>query len=490
MKNLFFFNDEILGKGKDYLERCIFYTIPLNEFDNPLYIKNYLDDVSEEENTLETFRKECKMYLSTIRTVDELTDYVLEVCSSYIYPMEKHVNTSNFPQMIYQIGYQKMDKFLDKLRRDCTYIAELKDMMILSYLYKIYQQKIFKTDERLLNYYKKKINLKTNEYSICQITNKTHYFNKKTSILKYYVDKGQEFTSILDCEPIVTFINHLDAKRNIFIVKDEQVKRNLFKFCQDMSFLTVENTDSTCISSDIYLSKKIGLNKMPSNTIFSIWNNFVLERLSNLNFLTRLYQRESIYSINPMLLTETFRYANSPLISTRLKIIEWLLDEFEKLSTYDLQYQWIELFRRLYYHQIMCVIPITLMVFHYFMELIEPDIREDIEKSMDTYFEKVYDRYLFFTKKELPQRKDSPKKYIIIPSKNGNNKNVFKLLKDEKYNTFVSTHYKKIYDETERLSKRPFGERLKSSINSTMVNSLVTRLSTDCFVEDAEIQRE
>ena len=487
MKNLFFFYDEILGREKNYLERCIFYTIPLNGFSNPLYIKNYLDDnISEEENVLRGFREECKIYLSTIRTVDELTDYVLEVCSSYLYPMEKYENTSNFPQMIYQMAYQGISKFLDRLREDYTYITELKDMMILSYLYKIYSQKISKTDERLLNYYKKKINLKTNKYNTHQIIDKFYYFNRKKTHLKYYIDKKQKIDSMLDCELIMTFINRLDVKRNIFVIKDEQVTRNLFKFCQDMSFLTVENTDSNCISNNLYLSEKIDLNKMPSDTIFSIWNNFVLERLSNLNFLTKLYQRESIYSISSMLLPEIFRYANSPLISTRLKIIEWLLDEFEKLPTFDLRYQWIELFRQIYHHQIMCVIPITLMVFHYFMELIESDIRENIEKSIDIYLEKAYDRYLFFTKEDLPQRKESPKKYIIIPSKNGNNKNVLKLLKDEKYNTFVSTHYKKIYDETEYLLEKPFLERLKSSINNTMVNSLVTGLSTDYFIKSKE----
>ena len=120
------------------------------------------------------------------------------------------------------------------------------------------------------------------------------------------------------------------------------------------------------------------------------------------------------------------------------------------------------------------------------MELIESDIRENIEKSIDIYLEKAYDRYLFFTKEDLPQRKESPKKYIIIPSKNGNNKNVLKLLKDETYNTFVSTHYKKIYDETEYLLEKPFLERLKSSINNTMVNSLVTGLSTDYFIKSKE----
>ena len=57
------------------------------------------------------------------------------------------------------------------------------------------------------------------------------------------------------------------------------------------------------------------------------------------------------------------------------------------------------------------------------------------------------------------------------------------------WQTDVSTHYKKIYDETEELSKKPFLERLKSSIDSTMVNSLVTGLSTDYFAESEKIQR-
>lgn len=479
MKNIFFFNDDILELKGNLLEQLVFSVIPLKNFNNPII-------------NIEKFKHDCKSELFFINNIEELTDYVINVCENYLYPQINRKNINTLPGAIEFFINENKENFIDVLKKDTDYIVELKDLMVLSYVYKIYAKNIANTDERLLNYYNKRVafqsrskdnEIDSSEFNTRQITDKFYYFNKKGNYLKNYLNKRQKISSILDCEVVLLFVRHPNVKRNLFI-NDNQKETNIYTFCKDMSLLTLEGNDNDCFSSKQYVPD---YEKMPSTFIFAVWNNFLLEQLSNLNFLTKVYKFHSKYHLDEFTLNEILRYANSPLISTRLKIMKWLLNSWRNITTADLKLYLIDDFRKIYHHQILCVIPIILIVFHYFVSLLEDDISEKIEQNINTYFEKMCIRYGFFKKIELSQRE---KKYIIVPSKDIEYPEVhLKLLKNNDYIHFINISNKDVYKETDRLSYYTFEKKLNDIINNNLINCLVEGLSSDEYAAANSIIR-
>ena len=206
-----------------------------------------------------------------------------------------------------------------------------------------------------------------------------------------------------------------------------------------------------------------------------LYNNFLLERITNINFLVSLYKWEKNCSeLEKEICSALLNFTTSPLLNTRLKIIELCQkitpensDESRLLSIF---------LKEFHLHQILCTIPITSFVFKYLIELKEKTDPESLKiqssKNQEKYILKNKDNFLFF-------KKDSNS---LAPSYE--NISDFKsYVNKEDFQKFFSDKYKCFAKETDYLNRNHLFSTRLVDIWQRLIPAFIEENLIDAFTE-------
>lgn len=417
MENLFnfmgnaYFNNP---KNNKRIEKTIFNWIPLNDIGNPFI-------------PFKEFKKELSKAANSTATIEEIAELSLKLCAPYL---------KYHPYLIKTDDTKAVEVFLEHIfGNDSGYLTELKNHIILSYFYgiNISDKKIAKTDDALLRYYvtKKTANIKScqaseknpinkrieNQKTINQkvdnvnarvIVDKFYLFNKKRSSLDFFfsdepLDSSSNTITInswLDVEIILSLTNSCVKSKNPFLISNDTTSNNnsaTSKRIPTKIDLFLKNFQNICLYKDSLVSILKSMDESTQKscnitfTELSIYNQYFLERFTNLNFINKFYEiKDSILPKRTL-----FSLVNLPLLKFRLRILDFY-DKYNKLESIypirDLR-NWEKLLTNVVNQQVICTLPILSMTFHYLMNLLNNKNKETIGTSIEGYFNTLYKEY-------------------------------------------------------------------------------------------------
>ncbi|WP_196592152.1 hypothetical protein [Pectinatus frisingensis] len=475
MKNIFTFisNDILLNNSQ--IENIIYHIIPIFEIENPLI-------------SLEYFRKQIKSMLNSTKNVDDIAELTLEFCSPYLShnltqasAIEHALGSTN---LLIQPALGELNKTIfynDK------YKDELKRIMILSYGYtkNIKTTSIHKNTEQLANFIGEVINtskqnVKDYIYDTRKASDMFHCFFKSNNhkpILPCFFEStsvnkrcSTKFMSILDIEILLALIRSPSNKKNPFVLTESaDNSTDIYKFLQNLSFITLNENSKSSILEYIEDSNI-------TTTKLSIYNDFFLERITNLNFINALYKLKVDFPLLPeYIFLALSNFTASPVIGTRLEIIKYAYEYFKNTTPSIDIYPYIANYlESIFLHQTLCAVPITNLVFHYLMNT----KFEKFEKShmpnsfTEAYFKKAYTSDKYFC---LDNGVISPAMYKFSP----------KQTKNKEYMQFTHSIYKRFISNASYYSTNNFEKALDDILHNDIVNCLIHGLSVANLAHDS-----
>ena len=435
MKNIFFYASNNFFDND--IENLIYELIPLNlEERNPLIAKI-------------TFRKSLKKQINSAVDIDDIADICLDLIEPYLYSKNFIQPTLDTNELINRIQlHEYCTNLLNEVFiKNRDYKQELKDIMVLSYVYQNSKNEIkiskndtdikkakqftkttrfLKNDNRLLFYF---YNMIINDATIKtandiednrKIYDKICIFKRKSNnaFTETFLGKNPEMTSIYDIELFLSLINHPAKNRNPFINNEDKLT-NLKIFFKDLSAISLSGKKANTILH--YMNENVTLADLRK-----LWtyNDYLLEKITNMNFINSLYKfidknRFDLNHIQPLI-----QFIASPMLRTRLKLIEYI--QSNTMSSVQIYPEWLIFMERLLAHQIMCVLPISISVFYYLMMLKGKMV------NTDKYFKNYLRRSTFFRYNE--------KDLVIEPRYFSIQKNI---LNDKLYQKYIDSCYDK-----------------------------------------------
>lgn len=437
MKNIFFYASNNFFDND--IENLIYALIPLNiEERNPLITKK-------------TFRKSLQKQINTAVDIDDIADICLDLVEPYLYLSTSILPTLDTNELINRMQlHEYCNNLLNQVFiKNRDYKQELKDIMVLSYIYQNSKNEIkiskndtdikkakqftkttrfLKNDNRLLFYFYKMIinnaaietadDIEDNR----KIYDKICIFKKKSNnaFTETFFGKNPEMISIYDIELFLSLINHPAKNRNPFINHEDKLT-NLKIFFKDLSAISLSGKKENTILH--YMNENVTLADLQK-----LWtyNDYLLERITNMNFINSLYKfidknRFDLNHIQPLI-----QFIASPMLRTRLKLIEFI--QLNTMSSIENYPEWLIFIEKLFTHQIMCVLPISISVFYYLMMLRGKMV------NTDKYFKNYLRRSTFFRYNE--------KDLVIEPQcfsiqKGTTNDKLYQKYIDNCYNKFI-----------------------------------------------------
>lgn len=437
MKNIFFYASNNFFDND--IENLIYALIPLNiEERNPLITKK-------------TFRKSLQKQINTAVDIDDIADICLDLVEPYLYLSTSILPTLDTNELINRMQlHEYCNNLLNQVFiKNRDYKQELKDIMVLSYIYQNSKNEIkiskndtdikkakqftkttrfLKNDNRLLFYFYKMIinnaaietadDIEDNR----KIYDKICIFKRKSNnaFTETFFGKNPEMISIYDIELFLSLINHPAKNRNPFINHEDKLT-NLKNFFKDLSAISLSGKKENTILH--YMNENVTLADLQK-----LWtyNDYLLERITNMNFINSLYKfidknRFDLNHIQPLI-----QFIASPMLRTRLKLIEFI--QLNTMSSIENYPEWLIFIEKLFTHQIMCVLPISISVFYYLMMLRGKMV------NTDKYFKNYLRRSTFFRYNE--------KDLVIEPQcfsiqKGTTNDKLYQKYIDNCYNKFI-----------------------------------------------------
>lgn len=437
MKNIFFYASNNFFDND--IENLIYALIPLNiEERNPLITKK-------------TFRKSLQKQINTAVDIDDIADICLDLVEPYLYLSTSILPTLDTNELINRMQlHEYCNNLLNQVFiKNRDYKQELKDIMVLSYIYQNSKNEIkiskndtdikkakqftkttrfLKNDNRLLFYFYKMIinnaaietadDIEDNR----KIYDKICIFKRKSNnaFTETFFGKNPEMISIYDIELFLSLINHPAKNRNPFINHEDKLT-NLKIFFKDLSAISLSGKKENTILH--YMNENVTLADLQK-----LWtyNDYLLERITNMNFINSLYKfidknRFDLNHIQPLI-----QFIASPMLRTRLKLIEFI--QLNTMSSIENYPEWLIFIEKLFTHQIMCVLPISISVFYYLMMLRGKMV------NTDKYFKNYLRRSTFFRYNE--------KDLVIEPQcfsiqKGTTNDKLYQKYIDNCYNKFI-----------------------------------------------------
>lgn len=388
---------------KNLIEQLIFKYIPLNISKSSTF--NY-----RELHTINEFKSYMKSCVNNATTIEDIAVLALEMCQPYIkYDMKPPLITDTFNSLdsIKSITFNQILQDFTSFTQD-TLNSDLKDFLFFSYFY---SSSFMKADINCID--KVQINdVSKNSprdfsdhlgrfYNAAPTFLHTFFHFIKEPSKKNPEESSEEspkkkfllLRSSYDVELLTKIIKSPNYKNNPFVDSSNEkssTKTNLLHFLKNCSGLTLDSTLSDL--SNTILSKTKNKETLSSYAV-PLYNQFFLERLSNINFINKLH---SFYKQNASLQPDTFLFSLdlfslSPLLNYRLKIIEFHHEKF-----YDYKNQWTTIqdwntfLLSLLRQQVTCTIPILDLIFHYLMALYKNKNNEpNILQERDRYFENI-----------------------------------------------------------------------------------------------------
>lgn len=444
MKNIFCFLENEFLQDITNIENLIYNMIPLRELENPVC-------------TLDDFKTKCKNLIKENTSIEDTADLTIDLCYNYLFPrIPKLSKEDTMIAPAFNTGelYPPLKNFNNIIFQEYKncYKNDLKNLMVLSYFYT--QNKasgyIAKENNDLIDFFINEVSSKkdsTNESDLKPIVNKFYYFsreNNKQPILPFFFEttngserQSTKFISDLDIEILLGLIHSPNKKKNPFITGaniDEPL--NIYSLLKHLKFITISSQSTHSILHYKH-------NENLSVSLLAVYNNFFLERITNLNFINALYS----FKVNAPIEYQYFpfeliNFAASPLINTRLIILKAIKEILNNHSYSMQEYNYFSTYlKTIFLHQILCVIPITQLVFYYLMSLktnnqfANKDLLEDLQK----YFFNEKDQELYYFKLEKIKKSGNENlvpSRVSIPFKADKNKEYMKLAR-QIYRQFI-----------------------------------------------------
>lgn len=361
--------------------------------------------------------------------IENLANLTISLCDpylKYIVPTDPQYNIKYITSMDI-LQPNEIESIQNNLYTD-AFDNELKNLMILSYFYKrsTGYGKIFKKD--FANYFYRATHdfemTPTDEVIINRFLYdkifKINSSNKPKKFLSTFLnyEKGTLiFDSWYDVQIILGLIFSDKKSKNPFVPPDKNTLTNINSFLNSFK----------CIS----LNDDLNLNILPKNdekltdlnirkeSIY-IYNQFILERIGNFNFINCLYQAKKDACLPQGSLDILKNLVNCPLLNFRLNVINEFSDFYKRYLKNHPNFmdESNSYFYKLILHQIHCTIPIIDIVFHYLFSLVND--KQAILNSSSEYFKKLNldNSMIFFEYQENNKNLITPKIYKAIYSKN------------------------------------------------------------------------
>lgn len=406
MKNIFSIPDIKIGhhstpaekkKAMDNLEHFLQNYIPLRSPDDNHHINEHLH-----QSLIEL--------LSSHQTIDSIAELTLELCTSYLHHeiADYQVKNLDIDTLLSINSNEIMKVFDNRIITQSNYREELKDFLILSYYYNQNSCNLTLSQVSKVLDKKKEFSLndkadkagETDKVDKADKTNKTNATNafdpiktiyqklsdiyrvqrkSKESFLlpfvNYKINKdkniGIDICNLYDVEILLSLINSSTPAKNIFIKLMDSSEYN-FKI---NSFLTLFkdlslNENSRIDILDILKSEIESQNFISKKRVY-IYNQFLLERITNLNLINLLSDLSNLNEFMKPYLYKLYELSSLPLLNLRLKILSYIIDiprtAFEDCPMLidDL----LSYLKEFLQHHLVCTLPILSLVFEHLLQL-------------------------------------------------------------------------------------------------------------------------
>lgn len=385
-------NNEFIGP----LEQAIYRYIPLEEI-NILFA-----DFAGYKNNLIKMIKE----VSGDSDISKLAELTLSLCKPYLKYEVSISNTLLSPFKDSLVPIEPIKEFSEFVYSE-SFIYELKTFMILSYVYSQSRCKLpIKKNAINKLLHQKRPSKSEDEGNARPIYDKLFKIYALNQNDFYYLNsfldyRGKDitFNSWYDIEIVLGLIDSAARSKNPFVPpktgKSDPI--NIKRFLKAFQDININKHKQINILSCIDKTT-IETYQLTENKIF-IYNQFMLERIGNFNFINKLYNLQQKMSLSIENFPALFELANCPLLQFRLNFLEYCELQFNKYFKGNrLQLpEWNFFLYRIILHQIMCTLPIIDLVFHYLAYLATslPQFRSFFQTSIDNYFDKLTENKLY-----------------------------------------------------------------------------------------------
>lgn len=490
MKNIFSFipNEWLLSLNKknpsnedDFIGQVIYKYIPLKDIEAIIgftYFKNALVN---------------KIKSTDLNNIDQIADIALSLCVPYLRYEIPHSgydqlqNLSNSSQNL--IPYPLIKEFHKELYEINSYHTELKNLMILSYCYtqsighvKITElaslfaaKKSFVTKSFTKKSSEKKINDDSREidpdprllhdklYLIYKSSQNSDPNKTRPLFLSPFLeynesDTGVNVNSWYESEIFLGLIQSNTKSKNPFIWSkrttklNQPIKTNLDIFLD--CFHDININKNRRISTLDFANKSL---LVKGENSIHIYNQFFLERLTNINFINHLYDIQNTISVSTDTISPLVDFVNSPLLRFRLKVLDFHEEHYLNIYKHNHAFlaEWNGYIENVLTHQLVCTLPILALVFHYLIHL----IKSDKFYNKGSFENSIYDYFANLDAGELLKffKYDMDKNYKPTPCLYNFPNNIY----DKDYAKFNDTVYENLLCKTDYFAqKESFSHRL------------------------------
>lgn len=341
--------------------------------------------------------------------IEHIADIAIKICEPYLkYEIphnvgDQYTNFMNPNQNL--IPYLQIKKFSKEIYDNTSYLSELKSLLVSSYFYTKSKKKLKLS--QLTSLYGAKLNdsstadriLYDKMHKIYQSIKNTNFSITASSLATFLehdpISEKFFFDSCYDSEIFLGLIHSSVKSKNPFI--DSLKKTNLNKFLDCFHDININKNNR--INSPSFI-KELFMNEHGVNeNIFQLYNNFFLERLTNVNFINRLYSIQKKFDFSQENILPLIEFTNSPLLQFRLKILNLYEENYISYFKYNPLFlpEWNRYLSNILLHQLVCTLPIIDLVFHYLMYLRNSKLnkahkfgeKSQFSQSVCTYFKKL-----------------------------------------------------------------------------------------------------
>lgn len=282
------------------------------------------------------------------------------------------------------------------------YIQELSDFLMLSYSYyntltsslktsniivKDYHQKMYhsKSSDKVITlrtFYDTiyRIKKKNTPQSSLKKENSSHSSKEENHSqlpLSQFISDNL-FDSYLDIELVSNLLRYTDTSKNPFIAPPSHSKYT--KHFKMKNFLS--SFHSISLTEPYVKLENINYNRLYNH------NQYVLERITNANFILGLYNIKNSKTLNSVLEKEINNWIYFPLLTTRLQLLGTIFNSISQLSSLDMQYQNLLalLLRSIRLYHLYFLLPLLTKAFLYITKIFEllnisPLKKSDVRKK-------------------------------------------------------------------------------------------------------------
>ena len=365
-----------------------------------------------------------RIHVSSDATDDyalQIADLVLDLCEEYLAMPESSTffpyNQRYTPSASMNAVCQKSIEWMTNLQRNLLNRKDLKRFLVLSYYY-IETHEVTDADAVKKKDWQEWVDLIFNDTNAKQSSVEDmlkNFKNKHPLILSAFLmplDKVALETrrmsqpedrtrnpiharSILDLPVLTSMIRTTRQSNNPCVINetDTRERLNLDTFLKNTSFAIHSSfVEKNNTIQDFFHSQKGYSNYTPA--VAYIFDQFLLERLTGINFINSLYQQSMKI---PDSITKIFaRFISSPLCSSRMKMLDYQTEllgnsEFNEFISHEWYEElWGRYLEMLLEYHLNCTLPVLDLMYHYMMGLaFEKSLilsKEHYMKSMDDYF--------------------------------------------------------------------------------------------------------